>query len=168
MTQDEATIIVACVSAGIAVVALWFAQGANSIASSATWAEEVFKRLLEELINAAEDANYVRMFCTVPFRDADTKTDMREKLRRLRDESMRRLALLDHLMDATDLQNNKSARDKIDDSFWENDELLWAEDRGKAKLDEYKKAADTYVRTLRKRMVQLTSKRRKMLKPRKP
>lgn len=164
---DEATIVVSCASATIAFVALWFSQGANAIASSATWAEEVFRRVVEELISAAEDANYVRMFCTVPFREVATKTEMCAKLYKLRDESMQRLAMLDHLMDASALQKAKSDRDKIGDSFWENESLHLAEDRGKAKLDEYTNAADAYVRVLRERMLQLTSKRRKLLKPRK-
>lgn len=119
------------------------------LAASSTWATEISKLVVAELHNATNDRDAVRILCTVAFKSRKMKKEHREALNKLRDESQRTIYMLDELTNrVTRLQATKAARDKIDDSFWDNSDLELAADRGEARFDEYKLKADDHISEL--------------------
>jgi hypothetical protein len=142
------------------------AHRANEIAASSAWASEVQKLLTAELQNAEADENLVRLFCNVPFRSKALKKEHRAKLNELRDESQRTVFTLYTYTDQkTQLQVTKAARDKIDDSFWDNSDLQMVRERGESLYAEYKTKAAEHVAELRRLMYGISSEKRKALLP---
>ena len=174
MTQPDLAILISIgsgvVSVGAFVLSLFrvrSARGANRLSASSAWATEVSKLIIAELDNTRVDDNLVRQLCTVPFKTQKAKKDYRNQLNALRDQSQHNVYSLDTLTDKrTKLQATKAARDKIDDSFWDNADLELPKERGDAKLAEYRVKAKLHIAELTNLMREVsTDGRLKLLAP---
>lgn len=116
--------------------------------------------------NARQDRNLVRIFCSVAFKTAKAKRRHRDALNELRDKSQQTIFAIDCFTSKkTRVQATKAARDKIDDSFWDNPELALDRSRGNEKLAEYDRKADEHIAELVKLMDDLSTPRRLELLP---
>jgi hypothetical protein len=133
------------------LVSVFVAGRANGIASSAPWADVLMRHLTEEILNIDHDARLFRQLCTVPIKDATRKRKLIKTLQDYRDESARRLYVLSVLAPQTKkLTALKATLDRLDDSFFENEDLALSQDRAHAMLASYNESFSTYAKELRK------------------
>jgi len=137
------------------------ANNANALAATSAWATEMHKLLIKELENARTDEVLVAHLCNIPFKSIKAKKAHRTKLNELRDQSQFTIYTVVCMLAAKErIQATKSARDKIDDSFWDHTDLEFPKERGEQLFSEYKTKAAAHVTALRELMQEVSSDRR--------
>ena len=157
-------LVALCVSIVALVVSglrQWSATKANLIAESSPWLTLILQHVHSELLAAYEERSIYAGLC-LPFKSLEEKREQREKLRKARDESAKRLFVIRALLGegvTLHAAQVKNRLDTIEDSYFENQELEISKQRSEAISSHYLAVSEEYVDALRSVGMDMTKSR---------
>jgi hypothetical protein len=156
-TDPWVVIVIGTVAAVAAIGSMVYArrtwkagQRANDISGSSAWATILMEHVAKEIANVVTERNVVWQLLKITHPNADAKRNLTTELQRLRDESHKRLHLLQGLVsESAALSEARDRLEAADDSHLENAELQLQEAKAQNLAEQHSRRYDEYVSNLR-------------------
>lgn len=125
------------------------AAQANLIAQNNPRRQIILKYLEEEILSTWRERALIAQFYGIPFPSVEEKRKARDAIEKAREESARRLFMLEALSGQTELTPERVKLERVADSYWDNNEITIGDKARDGLIEQYNLASEKYLGVLR-------------------